>query len=76
MGEFLFISLFLWWVVLFMMRTIREGRGEGEEGEQLHGTLLLMPCQPSCCFQIEVGLTSGKKYFAFKLDYLHTMKGF
>jgi predicted secreted protein len=31
MGEFLFISLFLWWVVLFIMRTIRESRSEGEE---------------------------------------------
>jgi hypothetical protein len=26
MGEFLFISLFLWWVVLFIMRNIREGQ--------------------------------------------------
>ncbi len=54
---YLFIYFFLWWVVLFIMRTIREGE---DGGRQLQVTLFQKPCQPSCCFQIEVGLTSAK----------------
>jgi hypothetical protein len=55
----IFIYLFISLVGCFVYYENHKGGG-GRGGGQLQVTLFRMQCQPSCCFQIEVGLTSGK----------------